>query len=449
MSKIKELFKGKFFRSLTILASGSFVALFILGVCQIAVTRIFTPEALGIYSFIMAVPMAFTGVLCGRYDLPLVYEEEERRIFPLLKLNLIINFALSALITVGFVIYLAIFKPEYNSYMLLIPVTFVYLVSYGLTLTLNSYNNRYKEYKTITKMHVYRTIGQNVSTFVLGLVFVTFLKIDNLFLSVSILVVTYCLGMSCGIWTQGKTLFAKRKEIWGSSNLELKEVAALHKRQPLLSAPAIFANNYSYSLITILIEGFFGAVETGFYSISTKILGLPLALISGNVSKVYMEEAAKEYNATGKFSKAFNKTFLFLSIIAVPMFFAMYFLAPPVCAWIFGADWIVAGEYIRVLSIMFTMRLVATALSPGLYVCRKQLAEFFVQGSLLLVTVAAGIVAYFCKYDIYSFLRIVAWLRSVVLVAQILTVYYYARGGGKKSKEEKTEHENSEEIIST
>ena len=190
-------------------------------------------------------------------------------------------------------------------------------------------------------------------------------------------------------------------------------------------------------------------METGFYSISTKILGLPLALISGNVSKVYMEEAAKEYNATGKFSKAFNKTFLFLSIIAVPMFFAMYFLAPPVCAWIFGADWIVAGEYIRVLSIMFTMRLVATALSPGLYVCRKQLAEFFVQGSLLLVTVAAGIVAYFCKYDIYSFLRIVAWLRSVVLVAQILTVYYYARGGGKKSKEEKTEHENSEEIIST
>ena len=443
------MFSGKFFRSLTILTSGSFIALLVLGISQIAVTRIFTPEALGIYSFIMAVPMAFTGVLCGRYDLPLVYEKEERRIFPLIKLNLVINLILSSIITVAFAGYILLFKREYTDYVFLVPVTFIYLVSYGLTQMLNSYNNRYKEYKTITKMHIYRTIGQNVSTLILGLIFITALKFDNILLSVTILVGTYCIGMSCGIWTQGKFLFGKRKEIWSCDSKSIKEVASIHKKQPLLSAPAIFANSYSYSLITILIEDFFGTACTGFYSVSTKILGIPLALISSNVSKVYMEEAAKEYNSTGKFNKTFKKTFAFLAVLAVPMFFAMYFLAPPVCGWIFGEEWVVAGEYIRILAFMFAFRLIATALSPGLYVCRAQMAEFIIQFALLAVTIIAGAVSFIFKFDINAFLLTVASLRSMVLIAQILTVYFYSRGRKKSNIGGGQSVENVEEAVKT
>lgn len=434
MNGVKQLFKGNFLKSLTILASGSFLAYVVLGVEQILAARIFTPEALGIFSFIMAVPQAFLGVLCGRYELPIVYEEDENRVYPLIKLNMIITLSVSFLVSLGCTGYFVFFKSDYIRFLYLLPAVFIYLLSYGMTLTLNSYNNRYREYKMIARMHILRTVSQCVGTLLFGLIFVTCLKIDAA--AVPCLVFPYCMGMAVGIFTQGKTIIEHRREILSISAEEVAAAAKFHIRQPLLSAPAIFANSYSYSLITIFLEGLFGSRAAGYYSLSSKLLGMPISLVSGNMSKVYMEEASREYNRTGGYRKAFVKTFLFLFALAIPMFFCMYFLAPPVCGFLLGAQWVVAGRYIKALALMFAVRFIATALSPGLYVCNKQQSELFIQLALLAVTVAAGIISYFSNLEIIQFLSLISYVRSGVMIALILLVFYYSKVRTRKNKKQ-------------
>lgn len=431
----RKFLRGEFLKSLTILTGGSCLAQLVLALVHIVTAKAFCAEILGIYSFLISIPSAFIGVVCGRYDLSIVYEEDEKAVFPLIKLNVLLNLFISTVAIVGNAVYIGIFKQEYLRYWWTLPLLWAYLVAYGLTNTLNAYNNRNKEYKSITKMHLFRVIAQNAPPLLVGAYLLMFChrKTEHAILGVCILLIPYCLGMLCGIYTQGKTLFSHFREILKIPHDKIRQIAKKHIKQPLLSAPAIFANSYSYSHMSLLIENY-GTTCLGYYSLSSKLLGMPISLISGNISKVFFEEASREYNQTGRFRHSFHKTFLFLFVLAVPLFFCMRYLAPPVCVLVFGNDWSVAGEYIRILAWMFTCRFVSTALSVGLYVCRKQGTELFLQCLLLAVTVAAGIIAFSCQFSVTQFLRLVGALRAGVLILDVLVVFLCAYGIGTKKQ---------------
>ena len=419
-----------YFKSVSLLTIGSIVSVLFLLVQHLLLPFIFTPEELGIKSVIIAVPSAFIAMLCGRYDLCLVYEDDEENIPGLLKLNLYVNLVLSSIATAVTFLYFVFFKQECIKYWYLLPAIWVYFIAYGLSLILNSYNNRYKEYGMIAKMHAIRVAAQCLGTIVLGLIFVFWLKWT--FLSVPILVVPYCVGMAVGLRSQGKGVLQRKKEIKETCRSKVVEIAKKHIRQPLLSAPAIFANSFSYSLITIMTNGLYDDATTGYYSLSITLLGLPISLIAGNMSKVYMRDATAEYEETGGFKKSFNKNLLLLTALAVPLFFAMFFLAPPICVWVFGNKWLIAGQYIKALALMFSFRFVSTALSPGLYVCKKQLAELLIQVSFVIVTALSGLFAFVFGWSAIVFLWVMGFARSAVMLVQVILVCYYSRCNIKK-----------------
>ncbi len=417
--------KSTFLKSLAVLASGSLIAQLFTAVQQPLLTRLFSAEQLGAYTYLMSIPLTFVGVICARYDAAIVYEEDENKVFPLIKLNLLITLVLSVLVSLLYAVYLIFFNPDYVKYLYLMPFICLYLIAYGVTNILNAYNNRNGDYKMISKMHVVRTAIQVVGVLVPGLFFVSLMKWD--WLSMPILVLPFCLGMFFGVLSQAKPLKEHFGEILHIPWSEVKEVATLHRKQPLLSMPALYANSMSYSVITLFIEGLYSEALLGYYSISTRLLGMPLSLISGNVSKVYMEQAAKEYAATGGYAKAFKKTFLFLLVLALPMFLVMYFLAPPVCEWLFGEGWDIAGRYIKILALMFSMRFIATALSPGLFVCRKQQYELVIQLFLLGASLLAGLVAFFTGATIEQFLWYVCLFKSVGFMLTIVVTYRFSK----------------------
>lgn len=429
--------KSTFFKSLAILASGSLIAQLFTALQQPLLTRIFSAEQLGAYTYLLSIPVSFVGVICARYDAAIVYEEDENKIFPLIKLNLLITVAVSVSVALFYTLYLLFFKPEYVRYWYLMPFICLYLVAYGITNILNAYNNRNGEYKMISKMYVVRTAIQVVGVLAPGALLIAALHWD--WLSMPILVIPFCLGMFFGVFTQAKTLITHYKEILHAPWSAVKDVAVSHRKQPLLSMPAVYANSMSYSVITLFIEGLYNEALLGYYSISTRLLGMPLSLISGNVSKVYMEQAAKEYAKTGGYANTFKKTFLFLAVLAVPMFLVMYFLAPPICEWLFGAGWSIAGRYIRILALMFCLRFVSTAISPGLYVCRKQQYELMIQLLLLGAALLAGAIAFITGAGIEEFLWLVCLLKSVGFLLTIVIVYSLSKPREKVKSIEVTE----------
>ena len=426
----KMVLKSGFLKSLIILASGSIIGSLIIAVCEIARTWIFTKESVGIYTFLITIPLTFISITSLRYDISIVIEEDERKSLALVKLSSLITVIVSILVTIGFILFIVFFHKDYIEYLYVTPFIPIITLGYGSNNILNAYNNRYKEYSIISKKYVMRTAIQYIGAIILGIVFVFFMKINQL--SVLIMIAPYALGLFAGIRNQAKGLFERWNELKKISRNEMYEVLKKHRRQAYFSSPALFVNSFSFSIITFIIEDIFDTATLAFYSISNRVLGMPIGLISGNVAKVYIEEASREYERTGKFENAFKKSVLFLIIMAFPMFLVMYFIAPPVCRILLGSGWDVAGNYIKILALMFSFRLIGTAISQSLAVCNKQGWELIVNGSLIAASLFSGLFTRITAGNIYYFLKLLCISRSACYIGLILLVFYFAKGGGKK-----------------
>lgn len=409
------MFKKKdtsFFKSITILASGSIIAQFIVIISAPLITRLFTPEEIGFYTYLLSILILFSPIINGRYDMSIIIEKKEANVFSLIKLSLIISFIGSGVITAGLFLYFKSVSLNHFLHIYIILIIFFLLFLSGIINILNAYNNRLKEYKLMSSIYIIRTTVQNFGAVLLGL----------FSFGLPGLLVPYLLGQLLGLKRQASLMIPEFKKIKKRSNKELLYVAKNHRTQPIYSVPAIFINNFSYTSITFFIGALFGIAQVGFYSISTRILGMPLSVISGNVSKVFFEAASREYDETGQFFQTLKKTTAFLVILAIPLVLAMYFVIPPLTTFFFGENWSVAGTYIKALAIMFSLRFIVTSLTPALHIVVKQKLELIIQALFIVASLSAYLAAELMNFNILSYLSLLNILFSIIYVIYYLVI---------------------------
>lgn len=409
--------KSHFLRSISTLASGSVIAQLIVLLSAPVITRLYTPSEIGTYTYLLSITFIFMGVINGRYEMSIVTEAKEERVFALIKLSLIIGLIGSILITIGYIV-LLLLNDTYIEKRGSIPFIFIVLVSFSIINVLTAYNNRMKEYKIMSIVYIIRTSFQDFGAILAGL-----FKVGTIGLTLS-----YLLGQFFGIRKQGKTLIPYIKRIKDVTVSEMAEVSRMHKRQPYFAAPAALASSFSYSSITLFIESLFGFATVGFYSISVRLLGLPLSVISGNVSKVFFESASKEKQNTGQFFSSFRKTFLFQFVLAIPMVTIMMLFAPSIAVFIFGKEWEIAGKYIVILAPMFGIRFIVTTLSPSTVVASKQNFELFTQLTFIFVSIISFIITRSFGMQIESFLTMISIAYSIVYLYFLYVIFTYSKG---------------------
>lgn len=410
---INKIFKNSFLYSITILASGSVLAQLVTVATAPFLTRLFTPVDMGFYTYILSISHLFMSVINGRYDMSIVTEEKEERVFAIIKLSFIICLFASIIISIVYAIYFKFFSKEYSSYTYTFIILFILIISYGIINVLTAFNNRSKEYKLMSSLYVVRTACQNFGAIIFGLFKTGMLG----------LLIPYVVGQIIGIKRQAKSLKPHYSKIKNVTREQMIEVAKIHYKQPLFSAPALFVNSFSYSSITFFIEALFGMSFVGLYSISVRVLGLPLSVISGNVSRVFFEDASREYNKTGQFYCSFKKTTLFLCALAVPMTLVMIFIVPRLTVLMFGEGWKEAGTYIKVLSTMFGIRFIVSSLSPGILVAKKQNYELLTQILFIISSIVCYLVTKIISLNIVEFLFIINISFSINYMIYFIIIY--------------------------
>lgn len=163
----------------------------------------------------------------------------------------------------------------------------------------------------------------------------------------------------------------------------------------------------------------------GQYSVSVRLLGLPLALIGGNVSKVFTERAAKEYNQYGCYTRALTSTAIFLICIAVPMVAILIMYSQPLCTLFLGDQWSIAGNYIAILAPMFGVRLITSALSPALIIAEKQKNELLLQSIFIISCIVSFWITKTEALVITDFLRLISVTYTISYVIYLLYIYKF------------------------
>lgn len=410
---IKKLISSKYLKSIMQLTTGSLIAQLITIIVAPISTRLYSPEQLGIYTLIITILAIFGPVMCGKYDLAIVTAKDEKEV-----MNLIVGSALFSLIS------LTIVTICYEFYLLKHPeiieevgmfayLLIVLLVISSITNILISYNNKNKEYKTISSVYVVRTLFQNIGIVTFGI-----LKMGAIGL-----LFAQILGSLFGLKKQGEHLYKRKFLLKDVKFIDIKSVLFKYKKQPIYSMPAHFINSSSYSILNFFISGLFGLKFFGYYSMSYRILGLPLSLVSMNVSKVFFQRAQEEKENIGSYNKTLINTTILLAMISIPLVIILMTFGPSLFELIFGEGWNISGEFVRILAPMFGIRLIVSALTPALIISNKQNVDLLVQSMFIICSIVCYFTTKFFNLEIYFFLTLITIFYSLIYVILYITIY--------------------------
>lgn len=405
---------NKFLKSFAILASGTLLAQLVTALASPVMTRLFSTTEIGQYTYILSIINLFYPVVALRYDYMIVPEKKDSRVFALLKLSFSLLTFFSVVIGIG---YFA-FNFNKDNVIVISVMLVLMMISNGFVDIIGNYNNKYGQYKLMSSTYAFRSIVQNILMIIAGF----------LHLGIIGLIASQLIGSFAGLSRQSKDIITRRKDIWEVGLDEVKNVAVKYKAQALLSTPAIFMNSFSYNALNFAISFAFGNSILGLYSLSYRILGMPVTLISGNLSKVYFEEAANEYKETGCFKKSFNTIVKYTLPIAICVLLGLVILAPMVFSIVFGSNWREAGVMAQILAPMFSIRIVANTLGPSIWITQKQKYDVIFQVLLVLGLGITVVSKFLLDITVYEFLGVYCISNSMVYLYSIYVHYQLSRG---------------------
>jgi len=137
-------------------------------------------------------------------------------------------------------------------------------------------------------------------------------------------------------------------------------------RFPVYHAFPSLLNTISLTLPVFIVNAAFGKAQTGQFDLSRMVLSLPMALISISLSQVYLQHQAERIRKKEAIVPDFKKVSLTLLLLSLPLALLLIFFASPLFAFIFGAEWRLAGQLTGVLIFGQTIKFVVSPLSSTL-----------------------------------------------------------------------------------
>lgn len=380
-------------------------------------TRLYSPEAFGNLSLMISLGTMFAPIATLQYHIAIVHSKKEEE-FALYKLN----FLLVAITAFFFFFclfgYLQFGTPKYDTVGSLIYISILWYIMNGLVSIVESYNNRHNEYQLMAKVTFNRAIVSNIVKVILGVFHFEVLG----------LVIAQTLGYIAGIKKQSKSIIQHWNDIWKTDGKQVLEVASRYRAQPLYALPGIFILQFSYSALAVVINTLFSTREGGFFSLSVTVLGIPLSLVSNNVSRVFLKNASEEYEKTGSFYSAFRNTSVMLISLSVVGFSLLWFIAEPAFSLVYGKEWVRSGVFVKRLIPMYAARFIVTGMMHGFVISNKQRLKTILQ-SLFIAAMALGYsLAASGRMEVEGFLSYINWTYFALYIVLFFVLWKQSKG---------------------
>lgn len=406
------------------LGLGTIIAQLINVLVQPILTRIITPEELGIYTFIISMATLIIPVASLKLEMLIVVEDDNKTAELLTDVSIITVFFISLIYTLFILVMLLIGNnpfDEIGNYSLLIPLI---ILTNGLRFIFISHNNREKKYSLISRISVVRELTKGVIQVFSGIIGGG--------------VVGQALGYGIsplfGLKMQAESYiyrFKKRKKI---TKEEIITIYKNNNKHIKYLVPAQFINSFSYALITFSVISLFSTAEAGYYSITVSVLGLPLMLITNNVSKVYLQKLGDDYRKGNSVWNTFLSFVKVLGVLSILGFLILAIIAPSISGVVFGEGYIEAGKYISIFCFMYAVRFVASSIVGSYVVFNKQFIDTIFQTILVL----SGIIIYFVtdlfNLSIYKYFELISIVYGIIYLLIIINIGYMCKYQNTKEK---------------
>jgi O-antigen/teichoic acid export membrane protein len=351
---------GDFRKNLITLVSGAGVTQLIPLLLAPVLARLYAPADFGLLALLMSIVGILGAVVSGRFELAIMHARGSSELRNLLFLPVLAT-AVGSLFFGGI---MAVFhnqlaalfqKPALADWLIWGGIP---LFCAGIVQTCTIYLSRKKEYRTV----VTGRISQNLITGAVSISCALVVSNGNG------LAFGYVVGMLVIV-----IYFVKRVS-WSLQGVSLSRLGALAKKYRqyiLFSAPAALLDAATQSVPIFIIGAFYHAGVLGYFSQANRLLAVPLVLIGASVSQAFFQHAAEQRRERSPLMPLLYQTTKKLLLYSLPFFLIFMIIAPTAFRVAFGENWMVAGEYARLVAIGYWVRLGVSPISQIFFVVQR------------------------------------------------------------------------------
>jgi O-antigen/teichoic acid export membrane protein len=366
-------------------------------------TRIYTPEDFGVFALFLSLVSIFSVVATGRYELAIMLPHKDENAIYIAILAIMISFVITILLFLIFwkfnqKITNLLGNEDISIWLYWIPIS-IFLTS--IYQSLNFLNIRSKYYKNVATSKVLQSATLSLANISIGystlnkIGLISGQMIGQLVASIYLIYITYT-----------KKIFIFQR----FNKLKIFSLAKRYREFPKIVTLTGVLNTASVQAPIIMLTSLFSLKIVGFYSFAERILALPISLLGASIGQVFFQEMSKIKSLEER-ARLFKITLWKLLKIASPIFAFILIFGDKLFALIFGAEWIIAGEYAQVMSLWLFLIFLISPLTQVYNILEKQ--------------------RLFLKLNFLGFiLRITSLLIGGVYFKEVMTTLYLFVGSG-------------------
>ncbi|HDR7553124.1 TPA: oligosaccharide flippase family protein [Bacillus mobilis] len=414
-------------KNVVTLMSGTVFAQFIAMALSPILTRLYTPEEYGVFSFYVTIVSLLSVVATGRYEMAIILPKKENNAINIVFICMMITSMISIFCLVMSNIFYnslnVMFHGEFLAeYLILIPV-FVFFT--GCYQTYYYWSNRQKDYKTMSLSRVVQSFTNTFGGIGLGVLGSGALGLILSQVLGLILSVMYLLFKVKNLNIKGfKSALNRRK---------IRENLYQYKDFPLYNSFHALLDMGLSSGLFFLIGYYYGNMVLGYYAFTWRVLKAPLSIIGTAISQVYVQRANEYYQ------QGLNVTSLLMSIIkkltmlALPIFLIIFIWGEELFRIVFGAEWGETGKIAELLTPWLFLNFIASPIAQTYVIFNRQkkaLVFAIFQTTLFLVSVM--VMGNF-NVDATILFRVVSVIGSVTTIIFGLWIFLIAKENDRES----------------
>lgn len=346
---LRDVWNSRFARDVALVTTGTVVAQTITIGFAPLITRIYGPEAFGLWGTFSAMVAVVIPLAALAYPIAIVLPRDDRDALALVRLCVYLAFAISALFTValwlgGDQLVTLLGIESISGYMLLVPAAMLF--SAGVQVA-QQWLMRKKEFGAIAGAAVGHSLILNSAKTGIG----WFLPLAP----VLIVLATMGYALHAGLLALGarKGRRAASHQKAPSTRASMQNLAHRHSDFPIYRAPQNFINAASQSMPVLMLAALFGPAAAGFYTLSKTVMGLPSTLVGKSVSDVFYPRITEAAHYSTNLTNLILHATGVLALLGCLPFGLVVVFGPWIFGFVFGSEWAVAGEYARWMALFF------------------------------------------------------------------------------------------------
>ena len=367
-------------------------------------TRLYTPSEFGLYSLFFAISSMIGLVSSLRYEQAIVLPKSNRDAQALVFLSIVVTLFFSVISSLVIWLFYDYILEYFNGNAYLVWLLAPSILIIGMVQIFDVYSTREQIYKKIAFVRMTESITtistQGVSRYLFLL--------DGLIVG-KILSNLFSLYLFC--------YFHFKKQTLGLKYLTKRRLKANIKRYE--SFPKYFTlssllNSFSQQVPIFLFTLLFSPAIAGFYSLTARVMQVPILLIASSTRSVFYQKASEMYANGENIIPLYLKTTLGLTKLFVVPLVIILFWGQDIFVFVFGLEWIESGVIAQITIIWFMFVFISPPTSAMYNILNLQKRLLQIQ----ILAVITRVLAIYLGFYIFG-----TYIASIVIFTIVSTIH--------------------------